>query len=154
MWHHVDMARDTRSVGRLATSIAIALMGKHKPIYNQSMDVGDYVVVTNCQHIISTGNKMKYKKYYRHSGRPGNLHITTQEELMKRKGGGEVLRKAVSGMLPKNRTRPQLLARLKTFEDSRNPYADNIVAFHDEAPGVNRFLEKPEEIIANGEKAN
>lgn len=139
------MARDTRAVGRLATSIATALMGKHKPIYNQSMDVGDYVVVTNCQYIISTGNKMKYKKYYKHSGRPGNLQVLTQQELMKRKGGGEILRRAVSGMLPKNRTRKHLLARLKTFEDSQNPYADNILAFHDDAPGVERLLKTASE---------
>lgn len=79
---------------------------------------------------------MQTKLYRRHSGRPGNLKEQTMEDLMNRKGGGEVLRKAVSGMLPKNRLRKFRLERLKTFEGSQNGYAQNIMASYDMAPQV------------------
>ena len=59
VWHHVDVAADNRSLGRLASSIAITLMGKHKPTYTPNRDHGDYVVVTNCAHLKVTGNKLK-----------------------------------------------------------------------------------------------
>lgn len=62
------------------------------------------------------------------------------KEVIDRKGGGEILRKAVSGMLPKNKLRHIHLARLKTFEDSTNPYVNNILAFHDEQPEVEQIL--------------
>ena len=61
VWHHVDVAADNRSLGRLASSIAITLMGKHKPTYTPNRDHGDYVVVTNCAHLKVTGNKLKRK---------------------------------------------------------------------------------------------
>lgn len=63
VWHHVDVAADNRSLGRLASSIAITLMGKHKPTYTPNRDHGDYVVVTNCAHLKVTGNKLKEKTY-------------------------------------------------------------------------------------------
>lgn len=132
-WHHIDVARDPRPLGRLATAIATALIGKHKPVYYPGSDCGDYVVATNCQFIYATGKKDQYKLYRRHSGRPGNLHETTLADLKNRKGGGEVLRRAVSGMLPKNQLRQRRLDRLRTTEDSTNPWAQNITAFHDEA---------------------
>jgi large subunit ribosomal protein L13 len=127
------MARDPRTLGRLASSIAVTLMGKHKPVYNPSDDCGDYVVVTNCKYINVTGNKMKYKMYYKHSGRPGNLQEKNMADIYKRKGGAEILRKAVSGMLPKNSLRKHFLDRLKLVEDSNNPYAGNIIATWQEA---------------------
>lgn len=132
-WHHVDMAQDPRTLGRLASAIAITLMGKHKPVYDPSDDCGDYVVVTNCQYLNVTGKKYETKLYRKHSGRPGNLKEWTMRDLANRKGGGEILKKAVSGMLPKNSLRKVMLDRLKLVEDSKNPYADNIFATYQEA---------------------
>ncbi|AAS53774.1 AFR403Wp [Eremothecium gossypii ATCC 10895] len=132
LWHHVDVAREQRTLGRLASSIAITLMGKHKPVYHPSMDCGDYVVVTNAQDLQVTGKKWEQKTYWSHSGRPGHLKLRTMETIATNKGHSELLRKAVSGMLPKNRLRKVRLARLKVFDGSEHPYKQNIVAFADE----------------------
>ncbi|KAH8600924.1 50S ribosomal protein l13 [Bisporella sp. PMI_857] len=118
------------SLGRLASRIAILLMGKHKPIWDPSTDCGDYVVVTNCSQLRTTGNKRWQKMYYRHNTRPGSLKAVSMDELMGKLGGAEVLRKAVSGMLPKNRLRDDRLSRLKAFEGDAHPYKDNIVKFN------------------------
>ncbi|KAK0099859.1 54S ribosomal protein L23, mitochondrial [Cadophora gregata] len=117
------------SLGRLASRIAILLMGKHKPIWDPSTDCGDYVVVTNCSELHTTGKKRWQKLYYRHNTRPGSLKSVSMDELMAKLGGAEVLRKAVSGMLPKNRLRDDRLARLKAFEGEAHPYKENIVKF-------------------------
>ncbi|OAA41033.1 ribosomal protein L13 [Metarhizium rileyi] len=114
------------SLGRLASRIAVLLMGKHKPIWDPSTDCGDYVVVTNCAALHTTGRKMWRKSYYRHTTRPGSLKELTMDALMEKHGGSEVLRKAVRGMLPKNRLRDKRLARLKAFEGGAHPYKDNL----------------------------
>ncbi|KIM94881.1 hypothetical protein OIDMADRAFT_60043 [Oidiodendron maius Zn] len=120
------------SLGRLASRIAILLMGKHKPIWDPSTDCGDYVVVTNCSALHTTGQKRWQKMYYRHNTRPGSLKSVTMDGLMAKLGGAEVLRKAVSGMLPKNRLRDDRLSRLKAFEGDAHPYKANIVKFNGE----------------------
>ncbi|KAF8246259.1 54S ribosomal protein L23 [Wilcoxina mikolae CBS 423.85] len=130
-WHFIDMAADERSLGRIATSIAITLMGKHKPIYDPSTDCGDYVVAVGCHDLHTTGKKKEKKKYYSHSTRPGRLQEITMERMMAKYGGAEVLRKAVSGMLPKNRLRDVRLARLKAFEGPGHPYKKNIIQLND-----------------------
>ncbi|RDW89365.1 putative ribosomal protein L23 [Coleophoma cylindrospora] len=116
-------------LGRLASRIAILLMGKHKPIFDPSTDCGDYVVVTNCAALHTTGKKRWQKQYYRHNTRPGSLKQISMDQLMGKFGGAEVLRKAVSGMLPKNRLRDDRLARLKAFEGDAHPYKENIMMF-------------------------
>lgn len=116
-------------LGRLASRIAVLLMGKHKPIWDPSTDCGDYVVVTNCAALYTTGHKKWRKTYYRHNTRPGSLQAVTMDVLMDKHGGAEVLRKAVRGMLPKNRLRDKRLARLKAFEGDAHPYKANIVRF-------------------------
>ncbi|EPE33880.1 Ribosomal protein L13 [Glarea lozoyensis ATCC 20868] len=116
-------------LGRLASRIAVLLMGKNKPIFDPSTDCGDYVVVTNCSHLHTTGKKRWQKLYYRHNTRPGNLKSISMDSLMGKLGGAEVLRKAVSGMLPKNRLRDDRLNRLKAFEGDAHPYKPNIVRF-------------------------
>ena len=88
-------------------------MGKHKPIWDPSTDCGDYVVATGCHDVLVTGKKMKQKKYYTHTTRPGSLKEISMEGLVKKWGGGEVLKRAVRGMLPKNRLRDKRLERLK-----------------------------------------
>lgn len=88
-------------------------MGKHKPIFDPSTDCGDYVVATDCSDVLVTGRKMQQKKYYTHTTRPGSLKELSMEGLVRKWGGGEVLRKAVRGMLPKNRLRDVRMGRLK-----------------------------------------
>lgn len=100
-------------LGRLASKIAITLMGKHKPIWNPSTDCGDYVVAVGCTDLHTTGKKRYQKKYYSHTTRPGSLKEITMDRMMAKWGGGEVLRRAVRGMLPKNRLRDDRMARLK-----------------------------------------
>jgi large subunit ribosomal protein L13 len=112
-WHLVDAGTDPRPLGRLASSIALTLMGKHKPIYDPSTDCGDYVVCTGLSQLHTTGKKMQKKKYYSHTTRPGSLKEITMERMMEKWGGGEILRRAVRGMLPKNRLRDDRMARLK-----------------------------------------
>jgi large subunit ribosomal protein L13 len=112
-WHLVDASADPRPLGRLASSIALTLMGKHKPIYDPSTDCGDYVVCTGLSQLQTTGKKMQKKKYYSHTTRPGSLKEITMERMMEKWGGGEILRRAVRGMLPKNRLRDDRMARLK-----------------------------------------
>jgi len=88
-------------------------MGKHKPIYDPSTDCGDYVVAVGCHDLHTTGKKRFQKKYYSHNTRPGSLKEITMDRMMAKLGGGEVLRRAVRGMLPKNRLRDDRMARLK-----------------------------------------
>ncbi|EAW13922.1 mitochondrial 54S ribosomal protein uL13m [Aspergillus clavatus NRRL 1] len=126
-WHYVDVGSDPRSLGRLASSIALHLMGKHKPVYDPSTDCGDYVVAVGCNDLRTTGKKRFQKKYYTHTTRPGSLRSMTMDMMFEKWGGGEVLRRAVRGMLPKNRLRDKRLARLKTFEGLAHPYEENIV---------------------------
>lgn len=113
-WHYVDAGADERSLGRLASSIALVLMGKNKPIYDPSTDCGDYVVVVGCHDLKTTGKKRFQKKYYTHTTRPGSLKSMTMDQMFAKWGGGEVLRRAVRGMLPKNRLKDSRLARLKS----------------------------------------
>ena len=101
-------------------------MGKHKPIYDPSTDCGDYVVCTNCHDLHVTGKKMQKKKYYSHTTRPGSLKVITMDKMMAKWGGGEILRRAVRGMLPKNRLRDVRMARLKCFEGGEHPYRQNL----------------------------
>ncbi|PYH89134.1 mitochondrial 54S ribosomal protein YmL23 [Aspergillus ellipticus CBS 707.79] len=129
-WHHVDVSADPRTLGRLASSIALVLMGKNKPIYDPSTDCGDYVVAVGCHDLRTTGKKREQKLYYTHNTRPGSLRSMTMDKMFEKWGGGEVLRRAVRGMLPKNRLRDKRLARLKTFEGVAHPYKDNIVKFN------------------------
>jgi len=89
-------------------------MGKHKPIYDPSTDCGDYVVAVGCRDLKTTGKKRFQKTYYTHSTRPGGLKSMTMDKMFEKWGGGEVLRRAVRGMLPKNRLRDKRLARLKS----------------------------------------
>lgn len=126
-WHHISFAHDTRPLGRVASQIALHLMGKNKPIYDPSTDCGDYVIATSCADLTTTGKKRYQKQYYTHSTRPGSLRQMSMDAMFRKWGGGEVLKKAVRGMLPKNRLRDKRLARLKVFEGEGHPYGSNII---------------------------
>ena len=149
VWHHVDVAADNRSLGRLASSIAITLMGKHKPTYTPNRDHGDYVVVTNCAHLKVTGNKLKEKTYWSHTTRPGTLRLVPMERMIDNKGYGEIIKRAVKGMIPKNKHRLVRMDRLKLFDGDDHPYKDNLIAFADENPDMRNKLAELEKIEMN-----
>lgn len=100
-------------LGRLASQIAILLQGKRKPDFVPYLDKGDFVVVKNVDKIKISGKKLKQKFYYRHSGYLGHLKEIPLEKVFNR-DPGEVLRKAVWNMLPKNKLRKPRIKRLKT----------------------------------------
>ena len=114
-WYVVDA--EGKTLGRLATQIADTLRGKGKPEYTPHVDTGDFVVVVNAEKIHVTGNKLDQKMYHRHSGYPGGLRSRTLREQLERRPT-EVIRKAVKGMLPKNKLgeRPD-----REAEDLRRP---------------------------------
>jgi len=115
-----------RVLGKLAARIALVLMGKHKPIYDPGADCGDYVTVTNSRAIVVTGQKEAQKVYRHHTMYPGGLKEVPYKRMMEKKPE-EIIRKAVSGMLPKNKLRERRLERLYIFEDERNPFASNVL---------------------------
>ncbi|KAK9460843.1 mitochondrial 54S ribosomal protein uL13m [Lipomyces oligophaga] len=134
VWHHVDLRKEERTLGRLASAIAITLMGKHKPIFHPGNDCGDYVVVTNCNLLKTSGDKFEQKLYRKHTMRPGGLKEMNMQRLAAKQGMGEALRKAVSGMLPKNHLRGLRLSRLKTAEGNESPHLVNTIKFWTESP--------------------
>lgn len=99
-------------LGRLSTEIAILLRGKHKPDFLPYKDTGDFVIVKNVDKIKFTGRKFEKKKYYRHSGYLGGLKETPLKKLSQQ-NSREVLRKAVWGMLPKNKLRARIIKKLR-----------------------------------------
>ncbi len=118
-WHLVDVK--DQILGRTVTEISKLLQGKHKPSYATYLDMGDFVVVINAKFIKVTGKKEKEKVYTSYSGYPGGLKKITFDKLIK-KNPKELLRHAVSGMLPKNKLRDRRLARLFIYPDDRHPY--------------------------------
>ncbi|MEX0816775.1 MAG: 50S ribosomal protein L13 [Gaiellales bacterium] len=118
-WYVVDAEGQT--LGRLATRIADTLRGKRKPEYTPHIDTGDFVVVVNAEKIAVTGKKLDDKIYYRHSGYPGGLRQRTLGEQLARRPT-EVIRKAVKGMLPRNRLARQQLTKLKVYAGPEHPH--------------------------------
>jgi large subunit ribosomal protein L13 len=110
-----------KTLGRLATQIADILRGKRKPEYTPHIDTGDFVIVVNAREISVTGNKRETKLYRRHSGYPGGLRSRTLEEMLERRPE-EVIRKAVKGMLPRNRLARQQLGKLKVYAGPDHPH--------------------------------
>ena len=118
-WYVVDASGKT--LGRLATQIADALRGKRKPEYTPHIDTGDFVIVVNAEKISVTGDKRSAKLYHRHSGYPGGLKTRTLQEMLDRRPE-EVLRKAVKGMLPRNRLARMQLKKLKVYAGPEHPH--------------------------------
>ncbi len=118
-WYIVDATGKT--LGRFASKIAHILMGKHKPNFVKHLDLGDYIIVINVDKMVLTGKKLSTKKYYHHSGYPGGLKEIVYEKLMKEKPGF-VLKKAVKGMLPKNKLARKMLKKLKVYSGSKHPH--------------------------------
>jgi large subunit ribosomal protein L13 len=119
-WYLVDA--ESKTLGRLATQIAEVLRGKGKAAYTPHVDTGDFVIVVNAGKVHVTGQKLDQKLYYKHSGYPGGLHSRTLREQLERRPE-EVLRKAVRGMLPKNRLASAQLRKLKIYAGPDHPHA-------------------------------
>ena len=118
-WYIVDASDEV--LGRLATQIARLLMGKHKPIFTNNLDTGDFVVVINADKVRVTGNKTKQKLYYKHSGYPGGLKSITLERMMQTHPT-RVIEYAVKGMLPHNRLGAKMLKKLRVYSGDAHPY--------------------------------
>lgn len=109
-------------LGRLASKVAYRIRGKHNPLFTPHVDTGDWVVVINAEKIRLTGNKLEQKKYYRHSGYVGSIKSDTARELLEKKPE-EVIKKAVQGMLPKNRLGRKLNKKLFVYAGDQHPHA-------------------------------
>jgi len=118
-WYVVDAGDQT--LGRLASRIARVLEGKNKPTYTPSMDSGDHVIVLNAARVAVTRDKRETKVYARHSGYPQGFKQETLGHLLERRPE-EVIRRAVKGMLPRNRLGAQQLRKLKIYAGSDHPH--------------------------------
>lgn len=118
-WYIID--GEGKTVGRISTKIAMILRGKDKPQFTPHADIGDFVIVVNADKVKFTGKKWEQKKYYWHTGYPGGIKSITADDLMKKKPG-EIIRKAVWGMLPKNKMQDKLISRLKVYTGNEHPH--------------------------------
>jgi large subunit ribosomal protein L13 len=119
-WYVVDA--EGKTLGRLASRLAVVLRGKHKPIFTPGMDTGDFIVVVNAGKIHVTGNKLLDKTYYSHSGYPGGISSITLEKLLEKKPE-EAIKKAVWGMLPKGTLGRAMFKKLKVYASADHPHA-------------------------------
>jgi large subunit ribosomal protein L13 len=118
-WYVVDASGAI--LGRLASTVAARLRGKHSPLFTPHVDTGDFVIVINADKIRLTGKKWVQKLYQRHSGYIGGLKTTSAKELMEKRPE-ELIRRAVKGMLPKNKLGSQLYTKLKVYKGGEHPH--------------------------------
>lgn len=118
----LEVNAEGKVLGRLATQIAMTLMGKTKANYTPHVDNGDFVIVVNADKIIVTGNKLQDKKYYNYSGFPGGLRERTLAEVITKKPE-EVLYEAVKRMLPKSKLGKNMIDKLKVYAGTEHPHA-------------------------------
>lgn len=119
-WYIVDATGKT--LGRLASEIALRLRGKHKPEYTPHVDTGDYIVVINAKAIRISGNKSTDKVYYHHTGYPGGIKSITFEKQLAKKPE-KVIETAVKGMLPKGPLGREMYHKLKVYADAQHKHA-------------------------------
>lgn len=118
-WFLIDAQGKT--LGRMATKIAVILRGKNKPEYTPHVDTGDHIVVINAEKVYVTGKKLTDKMYQTYSGYPGGQKSQSLETMLKNKPE-EVIILAVRGMLPKNTLGRQMLTKLKVYKGSEHPH--------------------------------
>jgi large subunit ribosomal protein L13 len=118
-WRVVDA--ENQPLGRLASQVAGFLRGKHRPIFAEHMDVGDYVIVVNAARLRLTGNKARDKFYYRHSNYPGGFKAVSVGEVLERHPE-RVVKHAVRGMLPHNALGRKMLRKLKIYAGPDHPH--------------------------------
>ena len=119
-WYLIDA--ENASVGRLASYISKVLRGKNKSTFNPHIDNGDFVIVTNINKIKFSGKKQKNKKYYRHTGHPGGIKVTTPALLMEKNKSPEILKLAVKRMLPGGPLAKKQLTKLKIYNGDKHPH--------------------------------
>lgn len=124
-WHVLDA--EGRPLGRLASEVAQLLRGKHRPTFTPSMDNGDFVIVVNAAKVKLTGNKIKQKVYYRHTGYPGGLKETLLDRMLETYPE-RVVQQAVKGMLPHNRLSRKILRHLKVYGGPDHPHEAQVHA--------------------------
>lgn len=118
-WHLIDA--NGKTLGRLATRVAMLLRGKHKPIFTPHVDTGDFVVVVNAEKISLTGKKWKDKLYIHHSGYPGGLKSISAGKMREKKPE-RLVTMAVQGMLPKNKLGRKMIKKLKVYSGDAHPH--------------------------------
>jgi large subunit ribosomal protein L13 len=118
-WWVVDA--EGRILGRLATEVATLLRGKNKPQFASFLDTGDFVIVINAEKVSVTGKKLAQKKYYSHSQYPGGLRTDVLQDLLAKKPE-EVIKKAVWGMIPKNKLGRAVYKKLKVYRGPEHPH--------------------------------
>lgn len=123
-WHVVDVKG--KVLGRIATEIAVLLIGKHKPTYTSHVDGGDYVVVINATEVAVTGKKRTDKIYHTHSQFPGGLKAESFDKKIVRQPK-QIIENAVWGMIPKNKLRDIRMKRLKVFAGAEHTYINELV---------------------------
>lgn len=122
-WHLFDLKG--KVLGRVAQEISTVLQGKNKVNYAPYLDMGDNVIVLNATKFVVTGRRSEQKTFGNYSGYPGGLREVEFKTMME-KNPEEIVRRAISGMLPKNRLRDKRLARLFIFKDENHPYGDKL----------------------------
>jgi large subunit ribosomal protein L13 len=118
-WYVIDA--QGKVLGRMASEIAKVLRGKNKPIFTPNLDVGDFVIVINARGVKLTGKKLQKKIYYRHTEYPGGIRERTAERMLEEKPE-HLIRRAVKGMLPKNRLSRKLVNKLKVYAGPEHPH--------------------------------
>jgi large subunit ribosomal protein L13 len=118
-WYVVDGTNQT--VGRISSKIAAVLRGKNKAYYTPHVDCGDYIIVTNCEKMVFTGNKFEDKQYINYSGYPGGKKEESAISLIKRRPEA-VIERAVKGMLPKNRLGRKMFGKLFVYAGAAHPH--------------------------------
>ena len=118
-WCLVDA--ENAILGRLASTVAARLRGKHNPLFTPHVDTGDWIIVINADKVALTGRKWDQKNYYRHSGYIGGLKTITAKKLMEKRPE-DLIRFAVKGMLPKNRLGRKLFKKLKVYSGDQHPH--------------------------------
>jgi large subunit ribosomal protein L13 len=118
-WHVIDANGQT--LGRMSAQIAKLLMGKHKAMFANNIDTGDFVVVTNAAKVRVTGKKMREKSYYRYSGYPGGIRSITLGEMLE-KHPTRAVEHAVKGMLPNSRLGRAMYKKLKVYAGDEHPH--------------------------------
>ena len=118
-WCLVDA--ENAILGRLASTVAARLRGKHNPLFTPHVDTGDWIIVINADKVALTGRKWDQKNYYRHSGYIGGLKTITAKKLMEKRPE-DLIRFAVKGMLPKNKLGRKLFKKLKVYSGNQHPH--------------------------------
>ena len=119
-WYIIDAAN--KPLGRVATEAAKLLRGKHKPTFTPNLDVGDHVIILNCNQVILTGNKLNQKVYRHHSGYIGGMKETSAKDMLE-KNPEKAMMLAVKGMLPHNSLGAQQLKKLRVYAGSEHANA-------------------------------